>query len=183
MVKNTTGGTGAKSLARKHEHRGNNTLQLPVEPDYEKFACVTRLLGNGMCEIITNDNLKLIGHIRGKFKAKKNKRHNIITTNTIVLVGLRDMERPFKNCDILTIYDDNHIEQLRQIPNIDIKFVLDLRMSNTNLNKNENYADIEFTEDTEDREDYFEENIKKTNKKEEEVFEIEETEEIDIDDI
>jgi initiation factor 1A len=180
MVKNTTGGTGAKSLARKHEHRGNNTLQLPLEPEYEKFACVTKMLGNCMCEIITNDNLKLIGHIRGKFKAKKNKRHNMITPNTIVLIGLRDMERPFKNCDILTIYDDNHVEQLRQIPNVDIRFILDLRMSTNNLNKNENYADIEFTEDSED---YFEEKIATTNKKEEQIFEIEETEEIDIDDI
>jgi len=146
MVKNTTGGTGTKSLARKHQGKGGSTLQLPEIVEYEKFACVTKIFGNGMCQIVTNENLTLIGHIRGKFRAKKNKRHNIITVNSIVLVGLRDMENPPKNCDLMTIYDDNEIEQLRQLPNINIDKLLNLRLSYDGIS-NKQINDIDFTND------------------------------------
>jgi hypothetical protein len=85
------------------------------------------MFGNGMCEIITNDDMKLIGHIRGKFSGNR-KRHNLLTPQTIVLVGLRDWENPIKNCDILTMYDDNQVEQLNSMPNVKIDKLVQLRI-------------------------------------------------------
>jgi initiation factor 1A len=123
MVKNTTGGTGAKSLARKHQYsKSENKLRLPEE-SLEQLACVTKMLGNGMCEIYTNDNTRLIGHIRNKFRGKQ-KRNNLITPNSIILIGLREWENPIKNCDVLEMYDDNQVEQLKQIPNIKMDNIL-----------------------------------------------------------
>lgn len=129
MVKNTTGGTGTKGLARKHQYKSDNKLRTP-EDSLEKIACVTKMLGNGMCEIFTEDNTKLIGHIRNKFRGKQ-KRNNLISTFSIVLIGLREWENPIKNCDILSLYDDNQVEQLKQIPNIKIDNILQKRFNGT----------------------------------------------------
>ena len=74
MVKNLTGGTKTKGVARKHQGKGDSRLRLP-DDELEMVACVTKMLGNGMCEIYTNDNNRLIGHIRNKFRGRQ-KRHN-----------------------------------------------------------------------------------------------------------
>jgi translation initiation factor IF-1 len=119
MVKNTNGGKGAKGLARKlSSSNDNHRLRLSDSP-HEKFAFVKQMLGNGMCSVITNDNLNLICHIRSKFRGRS-KRNNLVTKNSIILVGLRDWENPHKNCDLLEIYDDNDLIQLKKIPSIDL---------------------------------------------------------------
>jgi initiation factor 1A len=125
MVKNTTGGTGTKSLARKHQLQGdsnNGKLRLP-ECEFEIFGLVTKMLGNGMCEIKTNDDMRLIGHIRNKFRGKQ-KRHNMLSLNQLVLVGLREWEKPSKNCDILTMYEPQHLSMLYSFPNLHIHQLL-----------------------------------------------------------
>jgi len=150
MVKNTTGGTGAKSLARKHQSNNNNhnnLLRLP-ECDLEQIGCVTKMLGNGMCEVFTNDNVRLIARIRNSFQGK-NKRNNLITPHSIVMVGLHEWERIPKNCDIMVLYTSNQIEQLKNIPNIKINHVLSLQLAGTtfqsekNLGKDINFVDEE----------------------------------------
>jgi len=127
MVKNTKGGTGTKSIARKHQGGGDNGKLRYSQDALEQYACVTKMFGNGMCEIYTNDNVRLLAHIRNKFRGRQ-KRNNVIAANTMVLVGLRDWESTPKNCDILTIYDESQIEQLKNIPNIDISSVLKRRL-------------------------------------------------------
>ena len=154
MVKNTTGGTGTKSLARKHQSGGGRTeLALPTCP-LEQIACVTKALGNGMLEIHTNDDVRLI------------------------LVGLREWETPIKNCDILTIYDSNQVEQLKNIPSIKIDHVIKLSLGNTYVQGSKGTGDdITFTEEDES-------NFGDLNKgKVKEDFKMETTTEIDFDDI
>jgi initiation factor 1A len=174
MVKNTTGGTGTKGLARKHQARSDNRLRLP-ECELEQFAIVTKMLGNGMCEIYTNESVRLIGHIRNKFRGKQ-KRNNMLSVNSIVLIGLREWENPYKNCDILSIYENNHVDQLRNIPGIQISDLLKRQLGYTNTSNNED-NDLIFT-------DEIDENIIVVPKQRIPVdFELEQTEEIDIDDI
>ena len=177
MVKNLHGGTGTKSLARKHQTKAKNDhVRLP-ECIEEQFAYVDKMLGNGMCEVYTNDNTRLIGHIRNKFRGRQ-KRHNTIVTGAILLVGLRTWESTPKNCDILTIYDDNDIKQIKNKPDIAIDNLLKMQLScNFVQAKSDDVNEISF-ENNEQHE--FEE--------EEEVtvipsFKIEYKEEIDIDDV
>ena len=123
MVKNTKGGTGTKALARKHQNNsGSGKIRLP-DCDLEIFAYVAKMYGNGMCEIITNNNDKLIGHIRNKFRGRQ-KRHNTIIPNMIVLVGLREWESTYKNCDILCIYDDAQVQEISNMPAFDISHLI-----------------------------------------------------------
>ena len=177
MVKNTTGGTGTKSLARKHLSSGHsNELRLPASP-LEVIACVTKALGNGMLQVTTNNNTVLIAHIRNKFRGKQ-KRHNMINTFSVVLIGLREWEKPYKNCDILTVYDSNQVDQLKNIPSIDIDNVVRLSIGNDYTSSSSKMAsnDIIFSEDNT-------EEIDQTYLKFKEEFKLEKMEEIDIDEI
>ena len=107
MVKNTNGGSKHKSSARKHATITASRDPAPSSP-FEKIATVDRMLGNGMCLIITHEPKPhtLICHIRGKFRGKQ-KSQNIVSNKSIVLIGLRDWEPIPKNCDLLAICAGN----------------------------------------------------------------------------
>jgi initiation factor 1A len=119
MVKNTNGGKGAKGLARKLSSNDNNHRLRLSDSEFEKYAFVKQMLGNGMCSVVTNDNIELICHIRSKFRGRS-KRNNFVTKNSIILIGLRDWENPHKNCDLLELYDDNDLRQLKKLPSINL---------------------------------------------------------------
>jgi initiation factor 1A len=177
MVKNTTGGTGTKSFARKHQTSSHaSQLVIPTSP-LEQIACVTKALGNGMLEVHTNDDTRLIAHIRNKFRGKQ-KRHNMISVFAVVLIGLREWETPYKNCDILTIYDANQVEQLKNIPSLQLNHVIRLSLGNTFTHDSKaQREDVVFTEDYEE--------IEVVPKKDKvgETFKLEDVGEIDFDDI
>ena len=179
MVKNTTGGSKSKGLARKNQSCGGDArLRLPSDP-LEQIACVTKMLGNGMCEIHTADNVRLIGRIGGKFRGK-NKRNNLITIQSVVLIGLHEWERPAKNCEILTIYEETNIEQLKSIPSVNMTNILKLRA----LNAPADTADTDefhFGKGRDDDED--EKVVVVSGKTGGGTFKLENTIEVDIDDI
>ena len=125
MVKNTTGGTKTKGLARKHvktANSGGNSIRLP-ENNLEQIVYVNKMLGNGMCEVYNNDDIRLIAHIRNKFKGR-HKRSNNITANSYILIGLRDWETPYKNCDVIFVYEDHHIHTIRNLPHLPIHKII-----------------------------------------------------------
>ena len=116
MVRNTHGGNKSKSMARKKmdggggEGGGGATLRLP-SCDLEKIAVVDKLLGNGMFYAIT-DTHTLLCRIRNKFKGRS-RRGNDVSVGKLVLIGLREWEKPHKECDLLLVYDQHHIDTLR----------------------------------------------------------------------
>lgn len=180
MVKNTTGGTKTKGLARKHQSDGSDArLRLPTN-ELELVACVTKMLGNGMCEIYTNKDVRLIGHIRNKFRGRQ-KRNNMISASMIVLIGLREWENPLKNCDILTIYDDSQVSQLKNMPNIPMDNVIRRSQELAFAGEKIQSSEFEFTKNTEDDED--EKEILQNTMKKSDTFTIEGLGEIDMDDI
>ena len=142
MVKNTHGGSKHKSQARKLVNAPqSNKLRLP-ECDEECFAIVTKMLGNGMCHvnILHQNNIleNIVCHIRGKFRGR-NKKSNLISTSSIVLVGLRTWEKNISACDLLDIYNSHHIEKLNIKP---------LLSSFTHItNHNDDNDDILFSND------------------------------------
>jgi len=127
MVKNTTGGKGSKSLARKNEQgaaASSGRLRLPVS-QFEVFAVVTAALGNCMFHVSTASGLhKLILRLRGKFSGR-NKRANFVAVGAFVLVGLHDYEAPrFKSADLLEIYSDADVSSLASLPGLPRDFFL-----------------------------------------------------------
>lgn len=122
MVKNTTGGSRHKGLARKLVNAPvNNTIRLPQD-QCECYAKVVKMLGNGMCHVnlVYKDSLyeNVICHIRGKFR-NRNKRSNLVSNGDTLLVGIRDWESNIDNCDLLFIYNQNHLNNL-SLPSFNI---------------------------------------------------------------
>jgi translation initiation factor IF-1 len=138
MGKNLTGGGKTKGQARKRANptNGNTNMVLRMpENEYEIFACVTKMFGNGRISVVDNKNKEFVGIIRGKMKGRS-KRHNIITVGTIVLAGLREWEGPtnFIHVDVLEIYDNSQTNQIHKIPNSNITNLISIRDNLYNLN-------------------------------------------------
>jgi len=116
MGKNNTGGYTKNQ--KRVSAQPSNRLRLSIM-DEEKYAIVTKMLGNGMCQVLTNDAKSRLCIIRGGFKGK-NKSSNIIKAGTWVLVGTRDWETiaPGKlpKCDLLETYKDSDKSKLLDTP-------------------------------------------------------------------
>ena len=105
MVKNTHGGSKHKSQARKANNNTNRNVVVEPKDPSEKFAKVIKMYGNGMVGVeLQGCKTQLVCHIRGKFRGK-NKKHNNVGLNSVILVGLRDWESSLKNCDLIAIVE------------------------------------------------------------------------------
>jgi initiation factor 1A len=121
MVKNTKGGSGHKSQARKYETSGkqSNFKTRFSEDEFEYYAQVVAMLGNGMCHVMCKDGKKRLCVIRGKFRGR-GKRDNTLSNGKWVLVGGRDFEaektgegKSLEKCDLLEVYSDLDKERLK----------------------------------------------------------------------
>jgi initiation factor 1A len=121
MVKNTKGGSGHKSQARKYETSGkqSNFKTRFSEDEFEYYAQVVAMLGNGMCHVMCKDGKKRLCIIRGKFRGR-GKRDNTLSNGKWVLVGGRDFEAEktgegnnLEKCDLLEVYSDLDKERLK----------------------------------------------------------------------
>ena len=116
MVKNDAGGNKGKGLARKHVNAAKcgSSKQLRVATDAaERYATVSKMLGNGMCYVrlldgSTRDRLCII---RNKFKGR-GKRDNILDSGSWVLVGMREWSSKQDTCDLLEVYNANERDRL-----------------------------------------------------------------------
>jgi translation initiation factor IF-1 len=120
MVRNTKGGKGAKSMARKNTRPSSSAFPVPTN-ELEHFAVVNKMFGPA-CEVFLLDGTKLLCHIRNKFKGR-HKSGNLVTVGCILLVGFREWESETdrKNCDLLFVYDAQQtrvVADLYQLPSI-----------------------------------------------------------------
>jgi len=117
MVKNDAGGNKGKGLARKHVNAAKcgGTKQLRVAVDEaEKYAIVSKMLGNGMCYVRLLDGSgggDRLCIIRNKFKGR-GKRDNILDSGSWVLVGMREWSSKQDTCDLLEVYNANERDRL-----------------------------------------------------------------------
>ena len=121
MVKNKAGGNRHKKMARKNVNAPVSTKLRLAKEEGEMYAKVTKLFGSGMAEILCNDKVTRLLIIRRRFKGR-NKRDNMITMNSIVLVGLRNWEvrigKKKEKADLLYVYSDYQLENLQKKANI-----------------------------------------------------------------
>ena len=113
MVKNAFGGSKSKSIARKHETSTSQFIRMIQDPS-EKFAIVKKIFGGSICQVFCDDSITRQAIIRGKFRGK-GKRHNLISSGTLVLVGLRDFSHSLI-CDIIEVYSPTDFYSISQKP-------------------------------------------------------------------
>jgi translation initiation factor IF-1 len=115
MVRNISGGTGTKSLARKLTSN-NSSREVPAPSnEYEKIAIVSKIHGAHCDVVLVEDNATIICHIRNKFRGR-NKRNNQISVGSYILVGLRDWQSSDKHSDLLFVYDNPPYDHLPSLP-------------------------------------------------------------------
>lgn len=117
MVKNF-GGNKSKKLARKViSAPRDNKLRTPnpSEPD-EQLACVSKMLGNGMCHVMCSDQKTRLCIIRNKFRGRS-KRDNTIIPGSFVLIDVRSWEsindQKIQKCDLLEVYNKSEMDRLK----------------------------------------------------------------------
>ena len=139
MVKNAFGGSKSKSLARKHESSSTSHFIRMIQDPSEKFAIVQKIFGGSICQVFCDDLITRQAIIRGKFRGK-GKRHNIISSGTLVLVGLRDFSHSLI-CDIIEVYSPNDfisISQKPSFPSSILSFHFNLHNHNHNTHNPDN---------------------------------------------
>jgi initiation factor 1A len=158
MVKNTKGGSGHKSQARKYEATKQSNFKTRfAEDEYEYYAQVVATLGNGMCHVMCMDGKKRLCIIRGKFRGR-GKRDNIVSNGKWVLVGGRDFEPEragtgsnkgdiLEKCDLLEVYSDLDKERLKSIGGFNDFISRDHTFANVAVS-----SDIEFSENANEEE-------------------------------
>jgi translation initiation factor IF-1 len=120
MVRNLIGGCKAKRLGRKFATTEVvYDLQLASTPN-ELYACVHKIYG-GTISVIAINGEELLCTIRKKFKGR-NKRNNLITMGSIVLVELYDWQSTTNNtnkkrkCNLVNVYDSSEYDRLLLLP-------------------------------------------------------------------
>jgi len=151
------GGSGHKGQARKFVVPSSSKQVVKTRvalEDGELYAQVTKMLGNGMCHVLCQDNKTRLCFIRGKFRGR-GKRDNMISNGRWILIGLRDYESEkaggkLDNCDLLDVYSDQDKERLKnQVQTVNWnQFILNDRV---NTNTNDGVDDgFDFTDEKED---------------------------------
>lgn len=128
MVKNKKGGRNHRKMASKHVQSVNTQKIRFAKDEDEMYAKVLKILGGRRAEIMCNDKKIRILEIRKKFGGR-NKRDNMISTDTMVLVGVRSWERrqegKKEKADLLYVYSSGQLEALKNQTNIEYSILPD----------------------------------------------------------
>ena len=136
MVKNTIGGKKGKSIAKKNVMVSNQSIRLSQNED-EIYVVCTKLFGNGIFCVVDNDGNEYKAVLRGKMKGF-NKRHNLVSLFSILLIGKRVDLSDKSVVDILFVFDHSHIPILSVNPTIKIQHILNIHSSGVSTSGNAN---------------------------------------------
>lgn len=155
--KNVHGGAGHKKFARKHtssSSSSNSFIRTSQDPN-EIYAIATKMLGNNMFHCHCIDNKVRLCHIRGRFGGR-NKRDNVISAGTWILVGLREWEnigittsssKKLQQCDLLEIYSGISKERLKELEDYDWSILNANDLSKVDTATTENEDEFKFMTD------------------------------------
>ena len=114
MVKNTKGGKGAKSMARKSfSNQTDGKTRFSKDP-LEIYTIVTKLYGHGRCEVKDAEGNTYMMHIRKKSRGR-GRRGNEVLVGVWCLSGLRSYESVRKNVDLLCVYEEREVLELKEV--------------------------------------------------------------------
>ncbi len=143
-ARNINGGNRAKRQGRKHQGcggGGDEILRKSIS-EMEKYGVITKMCGGNLCKVITEDGKELCCHMGGKFRGR-NKRQNYVEIGKWVLIGLREWEKTSENCDLEYVYDRDEIEQLRGLPGINLKHLINQDNIMNNISQESSIKDLE----------------------------------------
>ena len=115
MFRNVKGGNKGKKIKRCRTTNTNQKIRFASEG--EMYARVTSTYGHGMAEVLCEDGKARLLIIRKKVKGR-NKRDNIVSLHSVLLVGKRPWEvvaeKKKEKVDLLFVYSKENIVQLKK---------------------------------------------------------------------
>ena len=139
--KNVLGGKLAKRQGRKHGVERVGVIR-KSENEKEEYGVVKRMSGGNLCIVITERGEEKVCHMGGKFRGR-NKRQNYVERGKWVLVGMREWEKKSENCDLEYVYDRDEVEQLRGMPGINLKYLINEENALNNILEEESIKNKE----------------------------------------
>jgi hypothetical protein len=118
MVKNTSGGSRAKSQARKLSVVPRVATSVRLKNDTcedEIYAVVIKNFGSGRCLVKTTVGEEIQCVIRGAFRGR-NRGANFVSVGSILLIGKRSWESNSNTCDLIEVYTAEEEMVLRALP-------------------------------------------------------------------
>jgi len=109
-MKNKKGGN--KTKKQKNLVQVERKLELKDENEPQEYAQIKKMFGNSRFEVECFDGQTRLAHARGILKKKK----VFVKLNDIVVVSLRDFQD--NKCDIIYVYNQNEVKQLKKIGEI-----------------------------------------------------------------
>ena len=131
-------GRGNKKGGKKHKRGkkdGFETKILRLKEDGQEYAQIKALKGNCRFDVLCFDGKERMANLCGAMRKRK-----FVNQNDIVLVSLRDFQD--SKCDIIDVYDDNQVHQLK-----DRKHIPDSIKLEEDNEFSEDLDGIEFTND------------------------------------
>lgn len=128
MVKNKSGGSKHKKMARKHVNASSSIPRKlrEVKEKGEIYGRIVKVEGGSNFGVLCNDNVLRLLVVRKKFRGR-NKRDNNLKIDTMVMVGLRDWEvrsgKKREKVDLLEVYNSNQIELIKKLKNINLEIL------------------------------------------------------------
>ena len=107
------GGSKAKKAKNNPQIQGERKLELCDPTDFQVYAQISKAFGSGRYNAKCFDGKERMAHARGVLKKKK----IFVKVNDVVIVSLRDFGTDDK-CDILYIYNDKEIKELKKLGEI-----------------------------------------------------------------
>lgn len=127
MVKNSKGGNKSKRVGRKFLTASVDKSVRYKDEEGELYVVISKLYGGENCEVLCEDGTTRLCVIRKKFRGR-GKQDNKIVPGVWALAGVREWEvrkaGKLSKCDLLTIYNDNEKEKLKNtLPSDTIKLL------------------------------------------------------------
>ena len=157
MVVNKKGGNKAKKQKKNPVNEDERKLVLKDDMNFQEYAQINKLFGNGRFEANCFDGKIRLAHARGNLKKKK----IFVKAGDVVIVSLREFEDA--KCDVIYVYKPKEIRELKKMGEIPQTITEDLlkETEETDIGFDFNYEgeDDDIEEKKEDFKENFEENF------------------------
>ena len=98
-------------MLSKKQHSTNHSIFPISTNEWEIYVMVNKIFGGGIFEVMDQNKKIYKAYLRGKMKGS-NKRHNLVSIDSILLVGIRPDFSDKSIVDILFVYDNIQIQIL-----------------------------------------------------------------------
>jgi len=157
MVVNKKGGNKTKKQKKNPVNEDERKLVLKDDMNFQEYAQINKLFGNGRFEANCFDGKIRLAHARGNLKKKK----IFVKAGDVVIISLREFEDA--KCDVIYVYKPKEIRELKKMGEIPQTITEDLlkETEETDIGFDFNYEgeDDDIEEKKEDFKENFEEHF------------------------